>query len=247
MSWWHGADRAGHLAGPDHPDVDEALAEQDAQLGALLAGLDARTAWEHTTLLVTSDHGMTTASESVPLRERLSEAGLSPRRVDGSAVVHLFFEDPEQLERAEQALEDLPGARVERREALPAELGLAHPTRSGDLVVRALPGYSLRTRSVGSQVLRLSGRQPGLHGYAVPHPRHARHLPRPGSLRRAGRAPPGGGRPRRRRQRRLAARHRAARPLPRPRPEGPRVRSVLLIAGVRRLPAPRFAPGPRRP
>jgi predicted AlkP superfamily pyrophosphatase or phosphodiesterase len=55
MSWWHGADRAGHAHGPDHPDIAKEVAGQDRALGALLAGLDARGAWSHTTLIVVSE------------------------------------------------------------------------------------------------------------------------------------------------------------------------------------------------
>ena len=37
MSWWHGADHVGHQKGPDHPDVERAMLEQDRLLGRLLA------------------------------------------------------------------------------------------------------------------------------------------------------------------------------------------------------------------
>ena len=168
MSWWHGTDRAGHRLGPEHAGVGEALAEQDRHLGALLAGLDARNAWPHTTLLVVSDHGMTGAARAVPLRARLREAGLRPRVVVGSAVAHLFFEDPDEIAIADRALSDLPGSRLDRREDLGGS-GLAHPTRSGDLVARALPGFSFRPRRFRDTVARLFGRGRGVHGYAVPH------------------------------------------------------------------------------
>ena len=58
VSWWHGADHAGHERGPDHADVVRALERQDVQLLRLLEGLDVRGAWDETTLIIVSDHGM---------------------------------------------------------------------------------------------------------------------------------------------------------------------------------------------
>jgi len=169
MSWWHGADHAGHRHGPDHPSVSEALAEQDRHLAALLEGIDARGLWPHTTLLVVSDHGMSTAGRTIPLRERLREAGLAPRVVLGSAVAHVFLDGEGERERAERVLDGLAGLHLHRRDA-PAVAGLAHPTRSGDLVALAEPGYTFRRRRFGDALGPLFGRGPGLHGYALPHP-----------------------------------------------------------------------------
>ena len=169
LSWWHGADRAGHRRGPDHAEVDAALAEQDAHLADLLAGLDARGAWSHTTLLVVSDHGMTTAERAIPLARRLAAAGLEPPRVLGSAVAHLHYDSEADIERAERALADLAGLRVDRREAL-GDSGLGHPTRSGDLIARARPGYHFRPDGLGRRLARWFGRRRGLHGYGLPHP-----------------------------------------------------------------------------
>jgi len=170
MAWWHGADHAGHENGPDHPDVAAALAEQDHHLGTLLAGLDARGAWEHTTLLVVSDHGMTTAENTVPLERALGETGVEAHVEVGSAIAHVFVSDPDELARAEGALRALPGVAVDRREALPASLRLAHPTRTGDLVVRAQPGYTFRSGNLLARVADLLGRRRGLHGYPPDQP-----------------------------------------------------------------------------
>jgi predicted AlkP superfamily pyrophosphatase or phosphodiesterase len=160
MSYWHGADGAGHSAGPDSPDVMKALAEQDHELGALLAGLDARGAWPHTTLLVVSDHGMAKVGKSVSVEGALRSAKVRAHVEPSSSVAHVFLEDPTDLERAERALAALPGVRVDRRETLPGSLRLAHPTRTGDLVVRAEPPYSFVKSG-------FFGRGPrGMHGYA---------------------------------------------------------------------------------
>ena len=142
MTWWHGADHAGHAKGPDHPDVVKELAAQDRQLGALLAGLDARGAWSHTTLFVVSDHGMTRAEHSVPIARALRSAKVRAHLEVGTSVAHVFLDDPAELVRAERALAGLAGVHVDRREALPASLHLSHPTRTGDLVARVEPPYT---------------------------------------------------------------------------------------------------------
>ena len=164
MSYWHGADGVGHAEGPDSPGVVKQLAEQDRQLGMLLAGLDARGAWPHTTLLVVSDHGMTRVGKSVPIQGALRSAKVRARVEPSSSVAHVFLEDPADLARAERALAGLEGVHVDRRDALPASLHLSHPTRTGDLVVRADPPYTFAKSGWFERAPR------GMHGYAPEHP-----------------------------------------------------------------------------
>jgi predicted AlkP superfamily pyrophosphatase or phosphodiesterase len=164
MSYWHGADGAGHAKGPDSPDVAVELAGQDRELGRLLAGLDARGAWPHTTLIVVSDHGMTRASQSVPIARALRGAKVRAHVEPSSSVAHVFLDDPADLERAEHALAGLAGVRVDRRDALPASLHLSHPARTGDLVVRAEPPYTFAASGAFERAAR------GMHGYAPDDP-----------------------------------------------------------------------------
>ncbi|MBW1684273.1 MAG: alkaline phosphatase family protein, partial [Deltaproteobacteria bacterium] len=75
-AWFPGADSAGHRFGPDAPEVWRALERQDAAIGRLVSGLDARRAFEHTTLLVVSDHGMLEVERRVDLDAALDAADL---------------------------------------------------------------------------------------------------------------------------------------------------------------------------
>ena len=170
MTWWHGVDRTGHRYGPDHPEIAADLAAQDHHLGVLLAALDARNAWDHTTLVVVSDHGMTTAEHTIPLAETLENADVEARVETGSAFAHVFVADAAERLRAARALEGLDGVRVDRRDALPETAHLVHPERSGDLLVRALPGYTFRRGGLLARVGDLLGRRRGFHGYAPDHP-----------------------------------------------------------------------------
>jgi len=175
MGWWHGADSAGHRKGPDHPDVVAALAEQDRHLRDLLAGLDARDAWDSTTLLVVSDHGMTEGTGRVDPGTALREAGIAVRLVAGSSLAHVFLEEPARAGEAEAALSGLDGVEVHRREAIPESLRIRHPTRTGDLVLRTRPplafrGARGRLAGLYAVVVRWLGGSVGLHGYAPEHP-----------------------------------------------------------------------------
>ena len=58
-------DHAGHGHGPDSPEVDAALREVDAALTRLVDGLKQRGVFEHTDLVIVSDHGMTATTRAL--------------------------------------------------------------------------------------------------------------------------------------------------------------------------------------
>jgi predicted AlkP superfamily pyrophosphatase or phosphodiesterase len=168
MSYWAGADRAGHRHGPDSPEVRAALVAQDAELGRLLAALDEDRAWSHTTLMLVSDHGMTETGRYLDLAGALRSAGV-PARVVGSAVAHVYLENPAQIAAAEVAARTLGKVKVYRGAALPDHYRLRHPTRTGDLVVMADPPYTL-SRPAGFEgrlmtAMQALGSSFGTHGY----------------------------------------------------------------------------------
>lgn len=169
MSWWHGADHVGHRKGPDHPDVVAALREQDRHLQGLLAALDARRTWDHTTLLVVSDHGMTAVDTSVDVEAPLARAGVRARVVRGGSVAHVFLADPADTGRAERALATLEGTAVYRADALPEAWRFRAPGRTGDLVVVTTPPRTFHRPDAGDRALlalgRLLGWRSGMHGY----------------------------------------------------------------------------------
>jgi hypothetical protein len=173
MSYWSGADTPGHENGPDSDEVRAALVAQDQQLLRLLEGLDADDAWQHTTLMLVSDHGMTELGPFLDLEEALVDAGVRAR-VFGATVAHVFLEDPAQIERAENAAVALRHVHVYRGDALPADMRLRHPRRTGDLVVIADMPYAL-SRPAGLDGylmagLQLFGHPFGMHGYDPDEP-----------------------------------------------------------------------------
>ena len=169
MAWWHGADHAGHQHGPDAKETRDALRAQDRQLAKLLAGLDQRKAWGEVTLLLVSDHGMTTYEKTVDVRAVLREAGVPTRRViQGVASAQVHLKDPAQAARAVEVLRALPGVEAWARGDVPERLRYGHP-RAGDVVVLAAPPLALLpAKDRGARfggIARFFGRSLGAHGY----------------------------------------------------------------------------------
>lgn len=174
LSWWHGADEAGHRRGPAHRDVAQSLAEQDRELQRLMRGLDARKRWSETTLIVTSDHGMTEASVAIDVAGALEDAGLEAKVRSGSAVANVYLADPKSREAARRAISVIEGAVVFDRVDLPDVLRLRHPDRSGDLVVITEPPFYFESQDASVAWMRWIthqfGYKTGHHGYSTSHP-----------------------------------------------------------------------------
>jgi arylsulfatase A-like enzyme len=176
LSWWHGADDAGHDHGPDADETRAELRGQDAALARLLAGLDARGAWGRTTLLVVSDHGMIEASQAVDPMGTLAEHGIRGRLVNGGAFAHVFLEGPGRAAEAAALLDAREGLDAWVAADVPERFRYRHPTRIGDVFVLATPPYRIggsasSLRDLQFALGRLAGRRQGLHGYdpaAVP-------------------------------------------------------------------------------
>ena len=135
MSYWHGADGAGHRRGPDDPAIVAQIYDQDAQLVRLLDGIDARHLWDDTSVLLVSDHGMAALHSSFDLPGWLAERGFHARVYGGPGVAQLFFDDPQEVDGALAALSAQPPFKVYRGAELPDSFHLKTANRTGDLVV----------------------------------------------------------------------------------------------------------------
>ena len=167
MSWWHGCDHVGHRRGPEHAEVAAQLVRQDALLGLLLDGLDARRVWAHTTLFVVSDHGMTPVGESVDAAGPLEREAIEAEFVFAGGAAFIFLERPEQSEAALRALNAVDALRAYPSDRLPDGLAAYFPERSGDVVVITDPPHTVY-RPRGWARLRPASR--GGHGYHPDHP-----------------------------------------------------------------------------
>jgi predicted AlkP superfamily pyrophosphatase or phosphodiesterase len=173
MSYWSGADSAGHRHGPNSRQVAKALQHQDAELQRLLAGLDARGLWPVTTLIIVSDHGMAAIGSYLDLQGALQQAGIAAR-VTGSAVAQVYLNDAQRLDEALAVIGQMQPSRVYRKEALPAHLRMRHEHRTGDLVVLTDPPYTFSwpggTDGVLMSAMGRLGASFGGHGYEPDHP-----------------------------------------------------------------------------
>jgi len=183
MSWWHGADAAGHRHGPDAPEVRAALEAQDAELRRLLEGIDRRGLWSRLTLIVVSDHGMAAVALPIDLEEPaqgflvaggLGLLGRGPAHVGleavgaevlvGGGVASVHLEDPARRDDARAVLAALPEVRVFAPDELPARWRYGPPDRLGELVAVTEPPSVFRAGTLDSVVQRL-GLTAGAHGY----------------------------------------------------------------------------------
>jgi len=146
-AWFHGADHAAHRHGPRSGPVLAALREQDAELGRLLSALDAARAWDRTTLIVVSDHGMAPVERTVDLASALAGAGVEARVHGGGGFVTVTLERPAaDRERALSIAREL-GLEAWARGQGPAGLEARH-ARFGELVVVAPPGTAISSRGL---------------------------------------------------------------------------------------------------
>ena len=170
MAYWRGADTAGHRSGPASEAVAKALRGQDAQLARLLAGLDRRSAWQTTTLLIVSDHGMVEVNQPVDARAIVRRAGVAARVVNASGFANVHLRDPADARaarRAAAALSAHEGVMAWPTSELPERLRYAHPSRVGQVVAVATPPHVFRAgaRGLAESAARAIGRKTGAHGY----------------------------------------------------------------------------------
>jgi len=175
MAWWHGTDHVGHTKGPNHPDIAIELQKQDDHLTRLLAGIDRRDGWGHTTLLIVSDHGMTEATGRIQVRESLERAGIAADVLAGAAVARVYLEDPKLQDAAYRVLDTLSNSKTYTAETIPDALRVKHPSRNGDLMLVATPPHTFRKLSLIRTAVSWFGARfmhwkMGVHGYVPDHP-----------------------------------------------------------------------------
>ena len=134
-------DGAGHEFGPDSPETADAVKFVDAEIGKLIAGLDAL----HlpVDLIVVADHGMETTRGKWTDLDQFAD--LSHFKTEGPLMYA-----PNEAEAA-KAFQSLKGASdkftVYRRADVPAELHYNSNEREGDPVVIATGPYPIRAHT----------------------------------------------------------------------------------------------------
>lgn len=159
-------DAMGHVFGPDHRVLNNAISRADAELGRLVDGLKARGIYDKVNIVVLSDHGMT---------------GLPPNQV-------IYLDDLVDLktvvvpaELAAAGVNPLPGRQTEvekvmlaphdhmrcwRRRDIPARLHYGSNPRVPKILCLADLGWTIATRAT----LARYGPLHGNHGYDPAEP-----------------------------------------------------------------------------
>jgi predicted AlkP superfamily pyrophosphatase or phosphodiesterase len=142
-AYLNGPDSAAHFQGMDSEEAAAAVVSSDAQLGRLLAAIDAHEDRDRIAVVVTTDHGMREVTTIVNIRRILLRHGIRATPVSTGTTSFLYFEDASQDEiaRAAQALSGYAEFEVLRRGAFPAWVRLGDSSRVPPLIVSAKPPY----------------------------------------------------------------------------------------------------------
>ena len=169
MSWWHGCDGVGHAQGPDSPAIGAQLQAQDHELERLFAGLDARGAWGHTTVIVASDHGMARIAGVVDPQRALDAAGIAACSEYSGGEAQVYLRDPARSDDALRALATVDGLEAYANSRLPERFRSFFPGRSGDLTLLAHPPKMFGHSGAGERLREwwawLRGSSIGAHGF----------------------------------------------------------------------------------
>ena len=160
--YFNDVDHAGHGFGPDSKQVNEALGSVDAAIARLVAGLRERGLYEHTDLVIVSDHG--SAATKPELRTYLDDiVPLDEVKVDNYGVVSTITPKPGKEAAVEAALlKPHPHMSCWRKGELPARFHYGSNPRLPPIVCVAAVGGM-----IGNHDYDKPGRRPtlGEHGY----------------------------------------------------------------------------------
>jgi predicted AlkP superfamily pyrophosphatase or phosphodiesterase len=151
-------DHDGHEFGPDAPEVTQAMAEIDARIGDLLAGLKARRI--DANIVLVSDHGMmnVAAERSIRIDQQLPPGSF--RVIAAGAMAGLEAMPGQEAALAAALLRPHPHMQCHRKGDLPARLHYGRNPRVPAFVCLAEPGWMIWAMPPKSDV-----RLGGMHGF----------------------------------------------------------------------------------
>jgi predicted AlkP superfamily pyrophosphatase or phosphodiesterase len=153
-------DTAGHHAGPDSQEVNDAVASTDMAVGQLVAGLKARGLYGRTNLVIVADHGMaqTSPDRLIFLDDVFDVARLG--QVTGGSMSEMNPADPE----AEAAiLGKHPHFECWRKTEVPERFHFGKNPRVPAVVCLAETGWQITTKARNAE--RPMTKVGGAHGF----------------------------------------------------------------------------------
>lgn len=141
LAYFKGPDASAHFNGMDAWQTRQAVAASDAHVAKILDAISTLPFAAHTTVIVTTDHGMLPVTHNVNIKKILLNHDIDAAFLSSGTTSFLYFADPTQVDRAVEALSGYGEFDVVRRAQQPADWHLGISARVGDLVVSAKPPY----------------------------------------------------------------------------------------------------------
>lgn len=151
-------DTAGHVFGPDSPEVAAAIMRADAALGELVAGLEAIGIYERTTLIVVSDHGMANVSAERRIDTSDELAAVPSAKLLWDGALAGFSVAPEDASGLLATLSKQAHARCWPKDGLPPEFNYGNNRRIPPVLCLADAGWQFTSAKTPASLR-------GLHGY----------------------------------------------------------------------------------
>lgn len=166
-------DSAGHMFGPESPEVAETFAAIDAEIGFLLAGLEARGLSDQVNFVIASDHGM----QAVDLQNHFVidtafDTSLAQEVVISREIVSVY-PLPGQADTLYQQLKAAVPAsfgQVLRKQDMPERFQYTNHRRIAEITLLANPGHIfVRDSWLQKQDAERLASTNGSHGYDNDH------------------------------------------------------------------------------
>jgi len=158
-------DTASHTYGPEAPETLEAAWRIDAELGTLVAGVNARGLGDRTSIVVVSDHGISPLAPDrrIVLDDYIDLASVTI--VDLSPVLHITPRTGTVTELYDKLRDKHPALAVYRREDLPSYLHFSGNPRIQPIIALASDGWAITTRERFDRDTKEQRFSKGDHGY----------------------------------------------------------------------------------
>ena len=162
-------DDAGHAYGPNSLETKSAVLAVDSGMARLIAGLNARRIFKIVSLIIVSDHGMTTVNfNNAIILDELFDTKLAERIFWTREIISIFPKAGREDEIYRTLKSRLPSqARVYRKAELPPRLHYSNSPRIAPLLVLPDEGWILTNRKSFEEMMS-KGRMNqtgGGHGY----------------------------------------------------------------------------------
>jgi predicted AlkP superfamily pyrophosphatase or phosphodiesterase len=156
---------AGYVDEPDHtlhfkgvaaPESKAMMKVVDKAIGMVIAAIDKAGAWERTTLIVTTDHGMMPVETHFNIGGALGRAGIDALVAADGPIAHVYLTDPSTRDAAIAKLRQHKQIEILLPGKMPKWAHLGTSKRLGDFVVLTKPPYYMFDRGIWPAHLRFA-------------------------------------------------------------------------------------------